>query len=246
MVHYSPKVLMIDVGGSSVRLMASGQEGFRKLESGRGMTAAKLVKQVLAETSDWKFDVISLGYPGDVRKNFAAKNPVRLGGGWVGYDFSIALGFPVVMMNSAAMHALANYDEGRLLFLGIGTSVGAALIADDAVIPLDVGMMRLSKSEPLMDRLSKKALSTRGKVRWQKAVDRTVNVLKDVFTPDRLIIGGGNAKFLEIAQEKCEKAGYQDAFRGAVRLWPGADLFAEPLTTTWRITRQPEKKSSKK
>ena len=235
------KVLMIDVGGTSVKLMASGHEGFRKFKSGRALTAAKMVKGVLAATEDWEYEAISLGFPGLVRDGRIARNPLNLGGGWMDFDFEKALKKPVRIINDAAMQALARYESGRMLFVGLGTSVGAALIADDTVVPLEIGIMRLSKSEGFMDRLSKEALNTLGKARWQKAVGRALALLRDVFWPDHIAIGGGNAKCLEPLPEGCELGDNQDAFRGALRLWPGADMLAEPLVTTWRIKRKAAK-----
>ena len=231
------KVLMIDVGGSSVKLMASGHEGFRKFRSGRGLTAAKMVRGVVEAVADWNFEAISIGFPGLMREGRIARDPLNLGGGWVDFDFEKAFQCPVRMINDAAMQALATYDAGRLLFLGLGTSVGATIIADDIVVPLEIGMMPLSKSEGFMDRLSKEALNSLGKRRWQKSVERAVALLHDIFWPDHFQLGGGNAKFLDPVPKGCERGDNQDAFRGALRLWPGVDMLAEPQTTTWRITR---------
>ncbi len=239
------KVLMIDVGGTNVKLMASGHEGFRKFPSGRGLTAAKMVKGVLAATEDWEYEAISLGFPGLVREGKIARNPLNLAGGWVDFDFSKAFKRPVQVINDASMQALARYETGRMLFVGLGTSVGAALVADDCVVPLEIGIMRLSKSEGFMDRLSKEALNTLGKARWQKSVTRALALLRDVFWPDHIALGGGNAKHLDPLPEGCERGDNQDAFRGALRLWPDADLLAEPQTTTWRITRPAKAKGSK-
>jgi polyphosphate glucokinase len=232
-----PKVLMIDVGGTSVKLMASGHEGYRKFESKRRMTAAEMVKGVLEHTKGWSYDVISIGFPGLVRDGKVARNPLNLGGGWEGFDFKGAFKRPVRLINDAAMQALANYEEGRLLFVGLGTSVGACLIADDVIVPLEVGLLRLSKSEAFMDRLGKDALAE-SKTRWQKAVARALALLRDVFWPDHTVIGGGNSKYLEPVPEHCECVGNQEGFRGALRLWEGADLHAVPYSTTWRIERK--------
>jgi predicted NBD/HSP70 family sugar kinase len=228
---------MIDVGGSSVKLMASGHEGFRKFRSGRGLTAAKMVQGVLEAVKDWNYETISIGFPGLMREGRIARDPLNLGGGWVDFDFEKAFERPVRIINDAAMQALATYDSGRLVFLGLGTSVGASIIADDTVVPLEIGMMPLSKSEAFMDRLSKEALNSLGRRRWQKAVERAVLLLQDIFWPDHFQLGGGNAKFLEPVPKGCERGDNQDAFRGALRLWPGVDMLAEPQTTTWRITR---------
>ena len=237
------RVLMIDVGGTNVKVMASGHEGSRKFPSGRGLTAAKMVKGVLAATGDWEYEAVSLGFPGLLREGRIARNPLNLSGGWMDFDFEKSLKKPVRIINDAAMQALARYESGRMLFVGLGTSVGAALIADDTIVPIEIGIMRLSKSEGFMDRLCKEALNTLGKARWQKSVNRALTVLRDVFWPDHIAIGGGNAKYLEPLPEGCERGDNQDAFRGAIRLWPGADMLAEPLVTTWRIKRKAETKS---
>ncbi|EDY16113.1 ROK family protein [Chthoniobacter flavus Ellin428] len=241
------KVLMIDVGGTSVKLMASGHEGFRKFPSGRTLTGAKMVKGVLAATEDWNYEVVTLGFPGIVRDGKVARNPLNLSGGWVDFDFEKAFKKPVRIINDAAMQALASYESGRMLFLGLGTSVGATLIVDDTIVPLEIGLIPLSKSEAFMDRLSKKALNTDGKRRWQRSVQRAVALLQDIFFPDVFQIGGGNAKYVDPLPDKCERGDNQDSFKGAIRMWPGADMLAEPLTTTWRLKRngKPEKKKKK-
>lgn len=239
------KVLMLDIGGTNVKMMASGHEGFRKFPSGRTLTAAKMVKGVIEATADWKYEAISLGFPGIVREGRIARNPLNLGGGWMDFDFEKAFKKPVRIINDAAMQALASYEGGRMLFLGLGTSVGATLIADDTIVPLEIGLIPLSKSEAFMDKLSKEALSTGGKRRWQRSVERAIDLLRDIFFPDVFQLGGGNAKHIDPLPDRCERGDNQDSFRGAVRLWPGADMLAEPAITTWRIKRQP-KKSEKK
>lgn len=239
------KVLMLDIGGTNVKMMASGHEGYRKFPSGRTLTAAKMVKGVLEATEDWKYEAVSLGFPGIVRDGKIARNPLNLGGGWIDFDFEKAFKKPVRIINDAAMQALASYESGRMLFLGLGTSVGATLIADDTVVPLEIGLIPLSKSEPFMDKLSKEALNTEGKRRWQRSVERAVDLLRDIFFPDVFQLGGGNAKHLDPIPDRCERGDNQDSFRGAVRLWPGADMLAEPATTTWRIKRFPKRGDKK-
>jgi predicted NBD/HSP70 family sugar kinase len=201
-----------------------------------------MVKGVLEATEDWEYEAVSLGFPGLVREGRVARNPLNLGGGWIDFDFEKSFKRPVRIINDAAMQALATYDTGRLLFLGLGTSVGATVIADDTVVPLEIGIMPLSKSEAFMDRLSKEAMVTGGKRRWQKSVVRAIALLRDIFWPDHFKIGGGNAKYINPLPEGCELGDNQDAFRGALRLWPGADMFAEAQTTTWRITSRAKAK----
>jgi predicted NBD/HSP70 family sugar kinase len=240
------KVLMIDVGGTSVKMMASGHEGFRKIPSGETMTASQMVKQVLAATEDWTYEAVSLGFPGKVSDGEPAYNPPNLGGGWVGFEFAKAFKRPVRVVNDAAMQALAHYETGRLLYITLGTSVGATLVADDVVIPMEVGLLRLSKSVGFADRLCKASRDLIGHKAWEKAVWKATFYLRDCFWPDTVIIGGGNAKTLDDVPSWCEVRDNQDTFRGALRLWPGADLYAETYTTTLRIKRRKQRKRVKR
>ena len=239
------KVLMIDVGGTSVKMMAAGQEGLRKFPSGEKLTAAQMVKGVLKATQDWEFEAVSLGFPGLVVKGQPARDPLNLGGRWVGFDFAKAFKRPVRIINDAALQALANYKSGRMLFIGLGTSIGATLIADDTVIPIEVGRLRHSKKEGFADCLSKAARDAIGHKAWEKRVWQAVELLRDCFWPDQVVIGGGNAKTLLEMPEGCRRRDNQDTFRGALRLWPGADMLAEPQTTTWRIMR-PKQRTAKR
>jgi polyphosphate glucokinase len=196
-------------------------------------------------TKDWEYEAISIGFPGLVAGGAITRNPLNLGGGWVGYNFKKAFGKPVRIMNDAAMQALSHYESGRLLFMGFGTSVGAALIADDVVIPIEVGLLRISRSEAFVDRLSKESYKKDAKA-WQKAAEDAIFLLRDVFWPDQVVIGGGNAEKMDPVPEKVKRGNNQDTFRGAVRLWPGGDMLAEPVGTTWRIKRKRVIKLKKK
>jgi len=236
------KVLMIDVGGTNVKMMASGHEGFRKFPSGENLSAARMVRGVLKATQDWSYDVVSLGFPGLVVEGKPARDPLNLGGGWVDFDYAKALKCEVRSINDAALQALANYNSGRMLFIGLGTSIGATLIADDVIIPIEVGCLRLKKSVSLVDRLSKESLAAIGQKRWKKSVWEAVSVLRDVFWPDEVVIGGGNAEMLVPFPADCRRSDNQGAFRGALRLWPGSDMLAEPRTTTWQIKRSRREK----
>ncbi len=236
------KVLMIDVGGTSVKMMAAGHEGFRKFPSGDKLTATQMVKGVLEATKDWEYEAVSLGFPGLVVDGKPARNPLNLGGGWVGFDYKKAFKCPVHVINDASMQALASYEGGRMLFIGLGTSVGATLIVDDTVIPLEIGMLRLTRGRGFADAICKAALDVQGKKKWEKSVWKVIELLRDCFWPDEVVIGGGNAKLLEKLPPGIRAGNNQDAFRGALRLWPGADLLAEAQKTTWRLVRQETKK----
>src|SRR6266853_371631 len=199
------KILMIDIGGTNVKLMASGHEGRRKVPSGRKLTAAQMVKEVKAATEDWRFEAISIGYPGMVVDGRIAREPHNLGGGWVKMNFRKAFGKPVRIINDAAMQALANYEGGRMLFIGFGTSIGTTVIVDDVIIPLEPGMLRLTRRDRFIDRLTQKALLNDGQKRWLAAVCEAIEILRDVFKPDDIVLGGGNAKEIEKMPDGCRR-----------------------------------------
>jgi len=231
------KVLMIDVGGSNVKLMATGQEGVRKFRSGPRLTARQMVSKTMKAADGWEFEAVSLGFPGLVANGQPVREPLNLGKGWVGFDYEAAFNRPVRMINDAAMQALANYDGGRMLFLGFGTSVGSTLIVDDTVIALELGRLRLAKRQTFVDRLSDVALERDGKKKWQRAVGGAVAILQDAFWPTETVLGGGNAKLLDPLPHGCRRTSNQEAFLGACRLWKGADLLVEPRGTSWSIQR---------
>lgn len=232
------KILMIDVGGTNVKLMASGHEGRRKVPSGRDLTAAQMVKEVLKATEDWEFEAISMGYPSLVNDGRPAREPLNLGGGWLNYDYEKAFKRPVRFINDAAMQALASYQTGRMLFLGFGTSTGGAMIVDDVIIPLEIGTLKLTKSARFMDVLTNEARQ-RNRKRWLKYALEAIPMMQDVFRPEDTVIGGGNGKDIVPLPKGCRLRDNQAAFTGATRLWPGADMIAEPYGSSWRIRKKP-------
>lgn len=229
---------MLDVGGTNVKMMASGHEGRRKFPSGPKLTAKKMVSEVLKATEDWTYDVITLGYPSLVSDGKPAREPLNLGGGWLNFDYEKAFKKPVRLINDASMQALASYEGGRMLFLGFGTSTGATLIVDDVIIPLEIGMLRLTRRAKFMDRLTKEALAANGEKKWCAWVHEAIEIMRDVFQPDEIVLGGGNAKLIQPVPKGCRSRDNQAAFVGAERIWPGADLLAEPYGTSWRIKRE--------
>ena len=229
--------LMIDVGGSNVKFMITAEGEMRKVPSGPDMSAKDMVNAVIAHTQDWAYDRISIGFPGLVKHGKPAREPLNLGGGWISYDYANAFGKPVRFINDASLQALGNYRTGRMLFLGLGTSTGTTLIADDVVIPIEIGLVRLSRKVRLMDRLSKEALGELGKKAWLEAVHEAVELLMDIFGPDVLVLGGGNAKYVDPLPENCRPTDNRSAFIGACRLWEDADLYAAAHATTWHIRR---------
>lgn len=232
------KVLMIDVGGSNVKFMNSRDGEMRKIKSGRELSASQMVEGVLAETRDWDYDVISMGFPGLVRKGRPMRDPLNLGGGWINFDYEKEFGKPVRIINDASMQALGNYVHGRLLFMGFGTSIGTSIIADDVVVPIEIGMIKFSRKERFMDRLSKEALKKDGVELWLEAVHEAVELLFDVFHPDETVLGGGNSKLIEPMPQHCRLVDNSSAYVGAERLWDDADLVAIPEESTWRIERR--------
>ncbi len=230
-------VLMVDVGGTNVKVMACYEGEMRRMPSGEKLTASEMVRGVLELASDLEFDRVSLGFPGLVEHGKPVLEPPNLGDGWVDFDFAKAFGKPVRIINDAAMQALGNYSSGRLLFLGLGTSIGTAVIVDDIVVPIEVGLIKLTRKERLMDRLSKVALKRDGQEHWTEAVVEAVELLQNVFKPDETVLGGGNARLVDPLPANCRCVDNRSAYVGAQRLWEGSDLFASACPTSWRIHR---------
>lgn len=230
-------VLMIDVGGTNVKIMASYDGEMRKMPSGENLSASEMVRGVIELASGLEFDRISLGFPGLVENGAPVREPHNLGDGWVGFDYSKAFGKPVRCINDAAMQALGNYQSGRLLFLGFGTSIGATVIVDDIVVPIEVGLIKLTRKTRLMDRLSKAALKSDGRELWVEAAVEAVEILQNVIKPDETILGGGNSELIDPLPANCRCVDNRSAYIGAQRLWEGSDLFASARATSWRIHR---------
>jgi polyphosphate glucokinase len=229
--------LMIDVGGTNVKVMASYEGEMRKMPSGEKFSASEMVRGVIELAADLEFDRISLGFPGLVENGVPVQEPHNLGDGWVGFDYSKAFGKPVRVINDAAMQALGNYRSGRLLFLGFGTSIGATVIVDDIIVPIEVGLIKLTRKTRLIDRVSKAALKRYGPGLWLEAVIEAVEVLQNVIKPDETILGGGNSELIEPLPPNCRRVDNRSAYIGAQRLWEGSDLFASACPTSWRIHR---------
>jgi polyphosphate glucokinase len=230
-------VLMIDIGGSSVKTMVSDREEMRKFPSGPTLTPKQMVAGVKAATRDWTFDAITVGFPGLVENGQLVREPLNLGGGWLSFDLARAFDRPVRIINDAALHALASYEGGRMLFVGFGTSIGAALVADDVIVPVELGLVPFTKRHRFMTRLTKQARKESGHKRWQRSVHEAVELLQDIFWPRDTVIGGGNAKHLDPLPAGARRVSNQDGIVGARRLWEGADYFAVPYGTTWRISK---------
>jgi polyphosphate glucokinase len=231
-------ILMLDIGGTNVKCMASDQEEVIKIRSGLRFTPQRLVRDVKKATKEWRFDAITLGYPGVVINGRPAEEPANLGNGWVKFNYRKAFGKPIRFINDAAMQALAGYKCGRMLYLGFGTSIGGALIVDDVLISLEIGRLCLPSGSALIDKLEDHHLKRHGRKKWGRRAKSAIKMLSAVFHPDDIVLGGGNAKYIKPMPKRCRIRENHTAITGAVRLWPGADMLAESYGTSWRITKK--------
>jgi polyphosphate glucokinase len=215
----SAKVLVIDVGGTNVKLLATGQKEPTKFPSGPKMTAAVMVKQVKEVTKDWGYNRIALGYPGPIINGRPLREPHNLGGGWMKFDFSKAFGCPVKIINDAAMQALGSYEGGRMLFLGLGTGLGSAMVVDGTLQPMELAHLLYKKGKTYEDYLGLRGLERLGKKKWRHHVAKVVELLKGALDADYVVIGGGNSKKLKKVPEGARLGANENAFRGGFRLW---------------------------
>lgn len=231
-------VLVVDVGGSHVKMRVSGVPEPRRFESSAELTPATLVSQVCERTADWRFDVMSLGLPGAVNADGPTAEPGNLGTGWIGFDFQKAFGRPVRVVNDAVMQALGAYDGGRMLFLGLGTGVGSALITEHVVVPLELGDLPLGTAGTLFEQLGRDGLKANGKKQWRRQVNAAVTILRGAFLADYVVLGGGNAKHVHPLPEGTRRGGNEDAFTGGFRLWEEVvEPHDRPPPTVWRVVR---------
>ena len=215
-------VLVIDVGGNHVKILATGQKQSREFPSGPTLTAKQMVASVKKLAGDWKYDAVSIGYPGPVIRNRLLAEPHNLGRGWMGYDFKAAFKRPVKVVNDAAMQALGSYRRGKMLFLGLGTGLGSTLIADGIVEPMELGHLPYKKGT-YEDYVGMRGLQKRGKKKWRRNVADVVSRLVTALEPDDVVIGGGNVKKLKQLPKGCRMGDNANAFRGGFRLWEKAD-----------------------
>jgi polyphosphate glucokinase len=211
-------VLVIDIGGSSVKLLATGQDTSRKFPSGPDMTPSQMVSGVQNAATDWQYEAVSVGYPGPVLHGRPVSDPVNLGSGWVGFDFAAAFGRPVKVINDAAMQALGSYNGGKLLFLGLGTGLGSAMIVDGLIEPTELAHLPYRKAT-FEDYVGIRGLKRLGKKKWQRAVFDVVACLTAALEPDDVVLGGGNVKRLTELPPKCRAGDNANAFVGGFRFW---------------------------
>ena len=213
------KVLVIDVGGTHVKVLATGHRVARKILSGPSMTARKMVREVKKATADWRYDAVSIGYPGPVLHGRPVSEPHNLGGGWVRFDFRKAFGKPVKIINDAAMQALGSYRGGRMLFLGLGTGLGAAMIVDGAMEPTELAHLPYKKGRSYEDYAGVSGLKRSGVKKWRRYVADVAEKLKSALEAEDLVIGGGNAKRLKSPPAGARIVDNRKAFVGGFRLW---------------------------
>ena len=215
-------ILVVDVGGTHVKALASGQKEPVKILSGPKMTAKKMVKVVREAAKNWNYSVVSIGYPGPVVHGHPLSEPHNLGGGWVGFDFRKAFGRPVKIVNDAAMQALGIYRGGRMLFLGLGTGLGSAMIVNGILAPMEVAHLPYKKGRTYEDYLGIRGLKRMGKKKWRRYVARIAEELKAALEADYVVLGGGNARLLKTLPPGCRLGNNSTAFIGGFRLWNDA------------------------
>jgi hypothetical protein len=215
-------VLVVDIGGTNVKVLATGKRAARKTRSGPTMTAGRMVEAVRRLAADWSYDVIALGYPGPVRSGRPTAEPKNLADGWVGFDFEKTFGCPVKVINDAAMQALGSYEGGRMLFLGLGTGLGSALITDGVLVPMELAHLRYRKGRTYEDYVGLRGLKRYGKKRWRRYVLDMVASLRDALQADHVVLGGGNAKKVKRLPIDIGLGDNERAFTGGFRLWEEA------------------------
>jgi polyphosphate glucokinase len=212
-------ILAIDVGGSHVKVMTSGVLKKREFSSGAQLSAKTMVKKVKDLTNDWSYDVISLGFPGPVLRNRPIAEPRNLGDGWAGFDFAKAFRRPARVVNDALMQALGSYEGGRMLFLGLGTGLGSAMIVDDVLEPMELGHLPYRKSKTFEDYVGAAGLKRLGKKKWQRMVADVVERLSAALQPEYIVLGGGNAEKVERLPRRTRRGRNNAAFIGGFKLW---------------------------
>lgn len=212
-------ILVIDIGGSNIKLLATGEDKRIKIPSERDLTPERLVEQVLEATRHWKFDVISLGAPCSVDNNRPVKNPRNLGDSWIGFDFEKAFKLPTKVINDATMQAIGCYQGGTMLFLGFGTGLGTTLIKDGTAIPLEGGHLPYQKERSFEEYVGKAGLAKIGLKKWNKHAHNIIEILRHACNATDVVLGGGNAELIKELPENTRRVDNHAAFKGGFRMW---------------------------
>jgi polyphosphate glucokinase len=239
-------ILAIDIGGSKLKILASGQSEPRRAPSGSKLEPGQMVELVRSLAEGWPYEAISIGYPGPTGDAGPRSEPGNLGFGWVGFDYAAAFGLPVKIVNDAVMQALGSYEGGRMLFLGFGTGLGSALIAENVLVPLELGELPHRKGLSLGDIVGRRGLDRLGRRTWSEVVRRLLPSLMSAFAADYIVVGGGNAKRLGMLPHGVRRGHNHTAFRGGFRLWGVEDVPAHtpdgghkhpepPASLEWRL-----------
>lgn len=213
------KILVVDVGGTHIKVLATGMKTPIKIVSGPAFTAGDMVREVIAALKNRPYDAVSIGYPAPVVQGRPLREPYNLGGGWVGFNFRKAFGRPVKIVNDAAMQALGSYQGGRMLFLGLGTGLGSAMIVDGVLQPMELAHLPYQRGKTYEDYLGLRGLERLGKKKWQKKVLKVVAELREALAAEYVVLGGGNAKKLKQLPDKTTLGSNENAFLGGFRMW---------------------------
>ena len=212
-------VLVIDVGGTHVKLLATGRRSPVKFDSGPHLMPAVMVRETLAATTGWRYEAVTIGYPGPVRKGRPVADPFNLGRGWRRFDFARAFQKRVVVVNDAAMQALGSYDGGRMLFLGLGTGLGTAVVEEGVVQPMELAHLPYRDGKSFEDYLGVRGLERLGHHKWAKHVGVVAEMLRAAVVADHVVLGGGNVRKLRRLPPHCRRGDNSNAFRGGFRVW---------------------------
>ena len=213
------RIMVLDIGGTNVKVAGTGRTEAIKIPSGLKLTPGKMVSEVKKAVQGWNYDAVSVGYPGMVAHGRPCHDPRNLGPGWVGFNFQKAFGKPVKLINDAAMQALGSYDGGRMLFLGLGTGLGSAMVVEGILEPLELAHLAYKHGKTFEDYVGLRGLETMGKKKWRKHVDRIVRHFIWALEADHVVLGGGNAKKLKTLPPKCRLGDNSLAIKGGLRMW---------------------------
>jgi glucose-6-phosphate isomerase len=217
------RILVLDIGGSHVKVAFSDTARERRIPSGRNLTPARMVRGLAKLLKGERYDAVAIGYPGLVVHGKIAREPHNLGTGWVGFDFEEALGSPVRIVNDAAMQALGSYRGGHMLFLGLGTGLGSAMIVEGRLQPMELAHLPYKKGRSFEDYIGEANLERLGRKKWQKEVARVVELLEAALEPDEVVLGGGNVRRLDRLLPGVRRGDNREAMVGGIRLWGGSD-----------------------